>query len=400
MAEAEHDIEALALWMRHGGDATLRSFGTTQLQGVPREVVDWVARRPAEWRDALRRYVGGPELAEDDVTPGLHVVHGALPVRPTGDRLLPEVRPGATCIDTGAGFGGPLTAAIFTDLQAEPVGFFQAQEDGRCLFVPPRLAPPLGRDPRIALIHADGEPETAADWAIRQDSELLEAKLAAKRRQVRRRQLLATAAGLVLLVGGSAVLLKPALRLVSAPQATRWPLSNEQHGAELARGAEQARGADQARGSDMASLAPQIPAANPQPAPSAPMQGAPVAETSHEMDPGQAKSGQATSGQPDPTQLASSPITQPAPPPQQADAATLSPSAVPEAAPLPEAAPPQVAEAGPQRAHALPPLPEQQPDASAPTSTAESSARGRRRQGGGRCSRGRSVGRSQRAQIG
>ena len=159
-------------------------------RGVPREVVDWVARRPAEWRDALRRYVGGPELAEDDVTPGLHVVHGALPVRPTGDRLLPEVRPGATCIDTGAGFGGPLTAAIFTDLQAEPVGFFQAQEDGRCLFVPPRLAPPLGRDPRIALIHADGEPETAADWAIRQDSELLEAKLAAKRRQVRRRQLL------------------------------------------------------------------------------------------------------------------------------------------------------------------------------------------------------------------
>ena len=83
MAEAQHDPQSLAIWLGHGGDATLRSFGATTLSEIPREVLDWVARRPAEWRDALRRYVSGPELADDDTAPGLHVVHGASIVRPT-----------------------------------------------------------------------------------------------------------------------------------------------------------------------------------------------------------------------------------------------------------------------------------------------------------------------------
>jgi serine/threonine protein phosphatase 1 len=50
------------------------------------------------------------------------VVHGHTPL-PSG---RPEVRPFRTNLDTGAVFGGALTAGIFTGEQGGPVGFLQA----------------------------------------------------------------------------------------------------------------------------------------------------------------------------------------------------------------------------------------------------------------------------------
>ena len=55
--------------------------------------------------------------------PDLHpkvVVHGHTPC------AVPEVMPNRVNIDTAAGYGGPLTAAVFNDVDAPPISFIQA----------------------------------------------------------------------------------------------------------------------------------------------------------------------------------------------------------------------------------------------------------------------------------
>jgi serine/threonine protein phosphatase 1 len=217
MAKADTP-EGLAAWMQQGGAATLRSFGVTRLADVPREVLDWIGRRPSEWRDGLRRYVGDPERvlqAKDGPASGLHVVHGASFIHGRGGQDKPREAPGITDIDTGAGLGGPLTAAIFTDLQAEPAGYFQALPGGETRFLPPQQPNAAIREPRRALRMLDGEPETAAAWSLRQDAEIIAAQLANQKRSRRRRVGFAMAAGLVLLVGAGALLARPAQRYVA-----------------------------------------------------------------------------------------------------------------------------------------------------------------------------------------
>ena len=54
---------------------------------------------------------------------GKHVVHGHTPVA-TG---VPDVRPGRTNLDTGAVFGGALTAGAFGDDQDEAVAFLRVE---------------------------------------------------------------------------------------------------------------------------------------------------------------------------------------------------------------------------------------------------------------------------------
>ena len=50
---------------------------------------------------------------------GLYVVHGHTPLE-TG---LPELLPNRLNLDTGAVFGGPLTAAVFDDTAVGPIAF-------------------------------------------------------------------------------------------------------------------------------------------------------------------------------------------------------------------------------------------------------------------------------------
>ncbi|MFO1149697.1 MAG: hypothetical protein U1E62_15070 [Alsobacter sp.] len=210
--------DGLAAWMQQGGGATLRSFGVTRLADLPREVVDWVRRRPAEWRDDRRRYVGDPEQAlqaTDNASAGLHLVHGASFIPGRGGQDKPREAPGITDIDTGAGLGGPLTAAIFTDLQAEPAGYFQAVPGGVTRFLPPQQPNAAIREPRRALRIVNGEPETATAWSLRQDAEVIAAQLAQQKRTRRRRLAYATAAGIVLLLGAGALLARPAATYVA-----------------------------------------------------------------------------------------------------------------------------------------------------------------------------------------
>ncbi|WP_307730388.1 metallophosphoesterase family protein, partial [Alsobacter ponti] len=152
---ARQDAAARAVWLDNGGVATLASFGAADVSDLPRDVVAWISGLPTFAEDDVRYYV---HAGLDPDTPlerqsdadrlwirepfigsdhdfGKHVVHGHTPVRlAQGSAPLPDERDHRTNIDTGAVFGGALTAAVFTAGQVHPVGFIQVRDDGEALF--------------------------------------------------------------------------------------------------------------------------------------------------------------------------------------------------------------------------------------------------------------------------
>ncbi|WP_407529307.1 metallophosphoesterase family protein [Methylobacterium oryzisoli] len=132
-----------ALWLANGGLAALASFGATRATDLPREVTDWIGGLPSAHEDDRRWYVHGgfrpgqPARSSDRATRlwmrepflsadydfGKHVVHGHTPVRGTA----PDVRRHRTNLDTGAVFGGALTAGVFGDAQGPAVDFLQVR---------------------------------------------------------------------------------------------------------------------------------------------------------------------------------------------------------------------------------------------------------------------------------
>ncbi len=131
------------LWRINGGGATLASYGVAHPGDLPAEVVAWIAALPTLHGDPQRWYVhGGLDPGRDAAASdretrlwmrepflssghdfGRHVVHGHTPTR-TG---RPELRARRTNLDTGAVFGGPLTAGVFTDDQGPPVEVLAVQ---------------------------------------------------------------------------------------------------------------------------------------------------------------------------------------------------------------------------------------------------------------------------------
>ncbi|HMK70068.1 MAG TPA: metallophosphoesterase family protein [Xanthobacteraceae bacterium] len=129
-------------WLALGGAATLRSYGVDRAQALPREHVDWLRSLRLSYDDGRRFFVHAgidPEkplaaqrdhdmlwirdpflLAQRDY--GRLVVHGHTPLA-TGK---PDLRGNRLNLDTAAVFGGPLTAAVFTDAQTRPIAFLQA----------------------------------------------------------------------------------------------------------------------------------------------------------------------------------------------------------------------------------------------------------------------------------
>jgi len=130
------------LWLSQGGDATLRSFGVSRAQDLPETTLNWFRSRPLSYDDGRRFFVHAgvnPRLPLDAQQQrdliwirepflsarrdyGRLIVHGHTPLE-TGE---PDLRANRLNLDTGAVFGGPLTAALFTDAQTEPVSFVQA----------------------------------------------------------------------------------------------------------------------------------------------------------------------------------------------------------------------------------------------------------------------------------
>jgi serine/threonine protein phosphatase 1 len=149
MAIAAHDSDdAMPLWLANSGGATLNNYPDNGGRILPAHL-DWLRALPLCHDDGLRFFVhAGIDLARpldrqrpqtllwmrepfltdcDFVDCGRFIVHGHTPV-PGGK---PDLRRGRVNLDTAAVIGGPLTAAVFDDTRAEPLGFFTDDGPGR-----------------------------------------------------------------------------------------------------------------------------------------------------------------------------------------------------------------------------------------------------------------------------
>ena len=131
------------LWLEQGGAATLQSYGVADVRDLPSAHLDWLRSLQLTHDDGRRFFVHAgvdPDLPldvqsehallwirepflSDQRDYGRLMVHGHTPVR-TG---MPDLRRNRLNVDTGAVFGGPLTAAVFDAVQTEPITFIQAE---------------------------------------------------------------------------------------------------------------------------------------------------------------------------------------------------------------------------------------------------------------------------------
>jgi serine/threonine protein phosphatase 1 len=135
--DAHASDRAVPLWLANNGASTLRSYGGP----ISPEHLAWLNALPFCHDDGLRFFVHAgidlavplteqepevmlwmrePFLSEcDAVDCGRFIVPGHTPL-PTG---TPDLRRRRLNLDTAAVMGGPLSAAVFDETQAQPLGF-------------------------------------------------------------------------------------------------------------------------------------------------------------------------------------------------------------------------------------------------------------------------------------
>ena len=132
-------------WWANGGEQTLDSYGVNDPSALPADHLAWMKSLPLKFHEQNRLYVHAgvrpgvsiadqsekdllwirePFLSSDD-DHGAFVVHGHTPT----ESGLPDLRPNRLNIDTGACFGGPLTAALFTRTEPIPILLFNTGGD-------------------------------------------------------------------------------------------------------------------------------------------------------------------------------------------------------------------------------------------------------------------------------
>jgi diadenosine tetraphosphatase ApaH/serine/threonine PP2A family protein phosphatase len=129
-------------WLAQGGTATLRSYGVQDARDLPRDHVEWLRSLRLSYDDGRRFFVHAgidpnkPLDAQDERDLlwirepflfdrrdyGRLIVHGHTPL-PTD---APDLRSNRLNLDTGAVFGGVLTAAVFDGPKTSPTAFLQA----------------------------------------------------------------------------------------------------------------------------------------------------------------------------------------------------------------------------------------------------------------------------------
>ena len=129
-------------WLRNGGRETLSSYGISVATQLPQQHLDWMGSLPTHHDDGLRLFVHAgidpsrrfdqqdehdllwirePFLSDARYYARL-VVHGHTPTR----HGAPDQLPNRLNIDTGAVYGGPLTAAVFDAQQVAPIKFLHS----------------------------------------------------------------------------------------------------------------------------------------------------------------------------------------------------------------------------------------------------------------------------------
>jgi serine/threonine protein phosphatase 1 len=138
-AAVDRSDSDLINWWANGGEQTLDSYGVDDPSEIPEQHLAWLGALPLKFADHHRLFVHAgirPGVPVAEQTPhdllwirepflssrqdhGQLVVHGHTPTE-TG---LPDVRANRLNIDSGACFGGPLTAAMFSSRKREPMMF-------------------------------------------------------------------------------------------------------------------------------------------------------------------------------------------------------------------------------------------------------------------------------------
>lgn len=138
-ADRHRSDRDLMTWWGNGGEATLESYGVDDPSDLPVEHLAWLRGLPLKTGDDYRLFVHAgirpgvsltSQLDEDllwirepflssEEDHGILVVHGHTPTR----NRKPDLRPNRINIDTGACFGGPLTAAVFYDKAPRVLSF-------------------------------------------------------------------------------------------------------------------------------------------------------------------------------------------------------------------------------------------------------------------------------------
>jgi serine/threonine protein phosphatase 1 len=133
--------DAARLWHSQGGLATLQSYGVSGAGDLPAPHLDWVRALRLRFDDGRRFFVhagvkpGTALDAQEDFDLlwirepflsdrhdyGRLIVHGHTPLS-----SVPDLRSNRLNLDTGAVFGGPLSAAVFDETRTEPIAFLQS----------------------------------------------------------------------------------------------------------------------------------------------------------------------------------------------------------------------------------------------------------------------------------
>jgi serine/threonine protein phosphatase 1 len=138
-ADRDRSDRDFMTWWANGGEATLESYGVDDPSDLPVDHLAWLRSLPLKTSDHHRMFVHAgirPRISlssqsDEDLLwirePFLSSEedHGILVVlrhTPTRNQK-PDLRPNRVNIDTGACFGGPLTAAVFSDKERPALSF-------------------------------------------------------------------------------------------------------------------------------------------------------------------------------------------------------------------------------------------------------------------------------------